>query len=156
MVMFDLGVRYQRDATARFDQIDDPEHVIRFSRGTTVDRSAAHGAALGDRQQGMLRGRRRHEVRRLPALPEHHIDRGGFDAIDEVREGIAIAVHVPPGKAVRTPLRTGVRDGLLVEVIKKRVGKDGDWEDLTGAEEVVAENPAALTDGQPVTVGKKE
>src|SRR5262249_16000933 len=40
------------------------------------------------------------------------------------------------GKARRTPVRLGVRDGQMVEVLKKKTpGKDGTWVDITGDEE---------------------
>ena len=63
--------------------------------------------------------------------------------------------RVVDGKAVRTPLQVGLSGGGLVEVLKKQVkspspGEEGRWEDLTGDEEVVAGDPAALSDGQPV------
>jgi RND family efflux transporter MFP subunit len=63
--------------------------------------------------------------------------------------------RVVDGKAVRTPLQVGLRGGGLVEVLKKQVkspstGEEGRWEDITGDEEVVAGDPAALSNGQPV------
>jgi RND family efflux transporter MFP subunit len=59
--------------------------------------------------------------------------------------------RVEGGKAVRTPVRVGLRDAQFVEVMKRKVGKGAVWEDLTGQEEFVAGNVAALADGQPVT-----
>ena len=64
-------------------------------------------------------------------------------------------IRVVNGKAVRTPLQLGLRGGDLVEVLKQQVraaapGEPASWEDITGEEEVVAGNPAALQDGQPV------
>jgi RND family efflux transporter MFP subunit len=63
--------------------------------------------------------------------------------------------RVADGRAVRTPLQVGLSGGGLVEVLKKQVkspslGEEGRWEDVTGDEEVVASDPAALSDGQPV------
>ena len=57
-------------------------------------------------------------------------------------------------KAVRTPLLIGLTGSGLVEVVKKQVrsspSEEPRWEDITGAEEVVAGEAASLTDGQPV------
>jgi len=53
-------------------------------------------------------------------------------------------------------VQLGLRDGPLVEVAKwQRPGKDGSWEEFDGTEEFVISNPAALSDGQAVTVGKR-
>jgi RND family efflux transporter MFP subunit len=65
-------------------------------------------------------------------------------------------VRVENGKAVRTPLQLGLSDGKRVEVRKKLVGRmnggqGGAWQDFNGAEEVVASNPGALTDGQALS-----
>jgi RND family efflux transporter MFP subunit len=58
------------------------------------------------------------------------------------------------GKAVRTPLQVGLRGDGLVQVLKKQVaasaGEEGRWEDISGEELVVAADPEALHDGQPV------
>jgi RND family efflux transporter MFP subunit len=71
--------------------------------------------------------------------------------------------RVENGKAVRTPLQIGLREGTLVEVLRKRTTTDvgdqtplllGKWEEITGSEEIVSTNPAALTDGQAVTSAK--
>jgi RND family efflux transporter MFP subunit len=72
-------------------------------------------------------------------------------------EGQAFYYRVEKGKAVKTPVRVGLSDGKRIEVVQKqlraaRPGEKGVWEDVTGAEEVVATNPGALTDGQPVKV----
>jgi RND family efflux transporter MFP subunit len=63
--------------------------------------------------------------------------------------------RVENGRAVRTPLQVGMRGGDLIEVLKKRVkppspGEEERWEDLTGDEEVIASDPGALKDDQPV------
>ncbi|HXG10409.1 MAG TPA: efflux RND transporter periplasmic adaptor subunit [Gemmataceae bacterium] len=66
---------------------------------------------------------------------------------------------VENGKAVRTPVKVGVRHGQLVQVLKKqtkppaKAGEPGVWEDFTGDEQVVLSNPGSLSDGQIVTVG---
>jgi HlyD family secretion protein len=56
------------------------------------------------------------------------------------------------GKAVRTPIKIGFRDGQFVEVMKKQTEKDANWVDFTGDEEVVTGGAATLTDGQAMTV----
>jgi HlyD family secretion protein len=60
------------------------------------------------------------------------------------------------GKAIKTALKTGVRNDSLVEVLKKQArsehAKDQAWEDVTGSELIVAANPESLIDGQEVTV----
>jgi RND family efflux transporter MFP subunit len=62
--------------------------------------------------------------------------------------------RVVDGKAVKTPLQVGLTGGGLVEVLKKQVRPSPDaeprWEPIAGTEEVVASDPAALSDGQPV------
>jgi RND family efflux transporter MFP subunit len=58
------------------------------------------------------------------------------------------------GKAVRTPLRIGHREGNAVEVLKKHAPGTSTWADLTGEDVVIASNLANLTDGQAVTLKK--
>jgi multidrug efflux pump subunit AcrA (membrane-fusion protein) len=63
---------------------------------------------------------------------------------------------VANGKAWRTPVEVGARDGQRVEVLKKRArtapsGEAGRWEDFTGREDV-AQSAAGLSDGQAVQV----
>ena len=70
-------------------------------------------------------------------------------------------MRVEDGKAVRTPVRLGARQGDRVEVLKKqthqsRHGEPVAWEDFSGQEEIVASAPAALTDGQTVSVQPKQ
>jgi RND family efflux transporter MFP subunit len=67
---------------------------------------------------------------------------------------------VEGGKALRTPIRLGVRDSQSVQVLKKLsagAGADGQktWQDFTGKEDVILTSPATLTDGQAVTVTGK-
>jgi HlyD family secretion protein len=62
---------------------------------------------------------------------------------------------VQNGKAVRTPLQTGLRGDGLVEVVKKRQGSPSSgeadrWVDITGEEEAVIDGAASLADGQVV------
>ncbi len=54
------------------------------------------------------------------------------------------------GKAVKTPVQTGISDGKWVAVLKKRTS-DG-WAVLTGNEKVILGNLSELSDGQPVQV----
>jgi multidrug efflux pump subunit AcrA (membrane-fusion protein) len=58
------------------------------------------------------------------------------------------------GKAVRTPVQSGIGDGKWVEVARRQV--DGKWEPLTGAEEVIQGDLAELVDGQQVEVTKQQ
>jgi multidrug efflux pump subunit AcrA (membrane-fusion protein) len=64
-------------------------------------------------------------------------------------------LRVEGGKAVRTPVKLGVRQGTRVELLKKqthaaRPGEPEAWEDVTGTEEVVVNAPLSLTDGMAV------
>jgi HlyD family secretion protein len=64
---------------------------------------------------------------------------------------------VENGKAVRIPVKIGVREGSLVEVVKKqrkptKPGEHGSWEDFTGQELIIQSSSAALTEGQAVNV----
>jgi HlyD family secretion protein len=69
----------------------------------------------------------------------------------------AYCYRVEKGKAVRTNIRTGIRNDKLVEILTKETGapkssESVPWEDLTG-EEVIVENAAAIMkDGQTVNV----
>jgi multidrug efflux pump subunit AcrA (membrane-fusion protein) len=63
---------------------------------------------------------------------------------------------VRDGKARRTPVRTGLRDGAWIEVLKYQApspaaGKEPAWQNLTGNEQVIGDASAGVTDGQPVT-----
>jgi multidrug efflux pump subunit AcrA (membrane-fusion protein) len=72
-----------------------------------------------------------------------------------VQDDQPYVVRVEKGKAARTPVKTGLQVGGRVQLLKKRMqaprrGEPLVWEEVTGREEVVASNPAALADGQPV------
>jgi RND family efflux transporter MFP subunit len=54
------------------------------------------------------------------------------------------------GRAVKTPVQAGINDGRWIEVSKQRV--NGTWTSLTGDEQVVLGDLAALTDGEAVEV----
>jgi RND family efflux transporter MFP subunit len=74
-----------------------------------------------------------------------------------VQDDQPMVVRVEAGKAVRTPVKLGVRQGDRVELLKKQVrvtprGEPIDWKSLTGDEELIAANPASVTDGQAVSV----
>jgi hypothetical protein len=63
--------------------------------------------------------------------------------------------RVRAGKAVRTPLQVGLRGGGLVEVLKMQTRassgeEEARWGPVTGKEEIVASDSAALTDGERV------
>lgn len=69
----------------------------------------------------------------------------------------AFIYRVENGKALRLPVEVGLREGGLAEVVRKqsKPARNGDkavWEELTGREEVVAGNAAALIDGQTISV----
>jgi HlyD family secretion protein len=70
----------------------------------------------------------------------------------------ALCYRVVDGKAVRTPLQVGLSGGGLVEVLKKQVraspGAEPRWEDITGAEDIIASNAATLSDGQAVRLAQ--
>ncbi len=64
---------------------------------------------------------------------------------------------VESGKAVRTPVKLGSRQGANVEVLKKQTqppqhGEPARWEEFEGTEDVVSSSPSVLADGQPVRV----
>jgi multidrug resistance efflux pump len=64
-------------------------------------------------------------------------------------------MRVEGDKALRTPVKVGVRQGARVQLLKKQThpaasGEPIPWEDFTGSEEIVAANPGAYGDGQPV------
>jgi HlyD family secretion protein len=66
--------------------------------------------------------------------------------------------RVENGKAVRTPLRVGLRGGEWVEVLKKqtrpaKAGEEAGWEDFGGEEVIVASDAGSLSDGQTVSEG---
>ncbi len=54
------------------------------------------------------------------------------------------------GKAVQTPIESGVRAGQWVEVLHKQV--DGQWQPFDGKEQVILGDMSELVDGQPVIV----
>jgi hypothetical protein len=61
------------------------------------------------------------------------------------------------GKAVRTPVQTGVSDGTWVEVTGKLVrpagASEGTWEPFDGKEAVIDGDLSEISDGAPVQVG---
>jgi HlyD family secretion protein len=61
------------------------------------------------------------------------------------------------GKAVRTPVQTGVSDGSWVEVTGKLVrsagSSEGAWVAFDGTEAVIDGDLTEISDGAPVTVG---
>jgi RND family efflux transporter MFP subunit len=72
-----------------------------------------------------------------------------------------VCYRVVEDKAVRTPLQIGLRGGGLVQVLKKELpatspGAEPRWEDISGDEDVVASNLAALHNGQAVQAKKAE
>jgi RND family efflux transporter MFP subunit len=68
--------------------------------------------------------------------------------------------RVEDGKAVRQPLKVGLRGNDLVEVLGKRAtsakAAEAQWEDLSGEEVIVVSDPAVLTDGQAVSTSSSQ
>jgi HlyD family secretion protein len=61
--------------------------------------------------------------------------------------------RVEQGKAVRTPVQLGIRDGQRIEVLARQVRAAEDenrWEPFTGNEVMVGADPGALKDEEPV------
>jgi HlyD family secretion protein len=60
------------------------------------------------------------------------------------------------GKAVRTPVQTGVSDGTWVEATRKLVrssaSSEGTWEAFDGTEDIITGDLSEISDGLPVTV----
>jgi RND family efflux transporter MFP subunit len=86
------------------------------------------------------------ERRNVWALPE--------SAVVVTEEG-SYCYRLENGKAVRTPLRIGLRGGDLVQVLKKHVkptqgSAEEAWEDLTGEEQIIKSGVSELKDGQEV------
>ena len=72
------------------------------------------------------------------------------DAVTEVGNQVCCYV-VQGGKAVRTPLETGLSDGTWLEVRRQRDGT-GAWVPLAGTERVIAGDLSEITVGQRVVV----
>lgn len=72
-----------------------------------------------------------------------------------ITQGVeSVCYLLEKGKAVRTPIKIGAREGESVQVLKKLKGTldKGTWEDFTGKEEVIVSSPGMLADGQAVIV----
>jgi multidrug efflux pump subunit AcrA (membrane-fusion protein) len=71
-------------------------------------------------------------------------------------EDQSFCYRVENGRAVRTPLRVGMRgEGALAVVQWKEPGRAGRWQDFTGQEEVVKGDVTGLKDGDIVQVGAR-
>lgn len=71
----------------------------------------------------------------------------------ESRDGAHFCFLVENGKAVRTPIKIGARQGALVEVVQKQTRAPGEparWENLTGQEWLPPVYPSQWIDGQSV------
>jgi RND family efflux transporter MFP subunit len=70
--------------------------------------------------------------------------------------GEAYCFRVVKGRAVKTPVQTGLGDGKRVEVfqilLRPAAGSEGRWAAVTGKERVVATNADKLKDGQEIAV----
>jgi RND family efflux transporter MFP subunit len=75
-------------------------------------------------------------------------------AVTEVGNQVCCFV-VQGGKAVRTPLETGLSDGMWIEVRRKR-GESGSWVPLTGSEEVIGDDLSEIMDGHRVSLATRE
>ena len=69
----------------------------------------------------------------------------------------AWVVRLVANKAVRTPVRLGLRDRQRVEVLRKQrhsvnQGIAAEWEDFTDTDLVVRDNPSTFDDGQEITI----
>ncbi len=74
-----------------------------------------------------------------------------------MRDNQAYCFRVETGKVVRTPLHLGFRAGGVVEVLKKETAlSSGEkhWENMTGNEDVIVSDIAALADGQSVKIAE--
>jgi RND family efflux transporter MFP subunit len=65
--------------------------------------------------------------------------------------------RVENDKAIRTPVKIGIREGQVIEVLKKQTkppkpGEAGTWEDFTDEDKIATSNAETLTDGQAVSV----
>jgi len=62
--------------------------------------------------------------------------------------------QVVEGKVVHLPVHVGVREGGVVELLRKRAGSAGGgeapWQEISGTEELIAGNPASYANGQPI------
>ena len=73
------------------------------------------------------------------------------------KDDAAFCFQVKNGKAIRTPIRFGVQDGGWTEVRCQKcpceIGQpEATWQDFTGTEVVIQSNPAALSDGQQISI----
>lgn len=74
-----------------------------------------------------------------------------------IRDGLSFCYCVEGGKAVKTVIRIGSREGDRVEVLKKQgrrrsPGTRARWEDFSGKEIVITGNAGELSDGQTIRV----
>jgi HlyD family secretion protein len=92
------------------------------------------------------------------AITVEHPDVWSLPASAVVTQGEQTFCYcVENGKAVRTPVQVGIREGDWVEVLQKlrkpaKAGDQGAWEDFSGSEEVVQKDPGSLSEGQMVNV----
>ncbi len=72
----------------------------------------------------------------------------------ESRDGAHFCFLVENGKAVRTPIKIGARQGSFVEALQKQLKAPGartpHWEDFTGKEVLPASYPSQWIDGQAI------
>jgi len=82
-------------------------------------------------------------------LQRHNVQALPLAAIVEIGSQNCCYVY-ENGKAVLTPVQTGINDGKWVEVVNQRV--KGQWTALTGQEQVIVGDLSELSDGEPVQV----
>src|SRR5262249_25572986 len=103
-------------------------------------------------------GRLRHDMFARAVLTVEHRDTWTLPATALLtQDEQTVCFRVENDRAVRTPVKLGIREGQTVEVLKmqkkpSKSGEEGVWEDLTGEEKIAQDNVAGLTDGQTVHV----
>ncbi len=74
-----------------------------------------------------------------------------------VQDGLAFCYQVRNGKTQSLPLRPGMRDGDVIEVLKFQSrspspGAKREWENATGKEQIIVSRAGELIENQEVTV----
>jgi multidrug resistance efflux pump len=69
------------------------------------------------------------------------------------------AVRIENGKSIKTPVKIGVKQNGLMELLQKQIqpvprGEPIPWESLTGTENFLTTRPAGWTDGMPLKVAE--
>jgi HlyD family secretion protein len=72
-----------------------------------------------------------------------------LDAVTEIGEQKCVYLLVG-GKAIRTPIQTGIDDGTFIELYHKQI--NGKWVDFEGPEQIIQGDLAELSNGRTVEV----